>query len=228
MVALRNLAVGLVAVQAVAAAVFVDRDVPVVVAVGVDVQQLGISVIPVFGRGPCVLLRGIVFPAGPVHPHFEIGGIPCARVGAELQPGFHGFQLLAGASEEAVDDRGAPLDPLFEPGAVRAFPAAGAVFLPCVDVLGKPFQLSADVPFEGFAREIREIGLDVVVTGAVEQDAVEVVLPGRLLEEGDLVFLHLRERRIDEEHLLAGNLQLRYESPARQVVHRLPFGMAVV
>ena len=224
----RDLAVGLVAVQAVAAAVFVERNVPVVVAVGVEIQQLGIAVVPVLGRRPVEILRGVVRLAGPVHAHLVVGGVPGPGVGAELQLGIDLAQLLARAAEEVVDYGGAPLDPLLEAGAVGAFPAAVAVLLPGVDILGEAFELLPDVGLEGLAREVREVGHDVVVAGAVEDDAVEVVLAGHLFEERNFMLLHLGQRRIGEEHRLAGDLQLRGETAARQVVDGLPFGMSVV
>ncbi len=166
-VAFRHLAVGLVLMQAVAATVLVDGHVPVIIAVGEDVQQFGISVILIFGRGPCEVLRRIVRIAGPIDAHFEIGGVPRTRISAELQAGLHGFQLLFGAFEEVVDHRRAPLDPLLEIRAVDASPAAVAVLLPRIDILREPLQLFPDISLEFPAREIREVGLDIVVTAAV-------------------------------------------------------------
>ena len=147
-VAFRHLAVGLVLMQAVAAAVLVDGHVPVIIAVGENVQQFGISVILIFGRGPCEVLRRIVRIAGPIDAHFEIGRIPRARISAEFQTGLHGFQLLFGAFEEVVDHRRAPLDPLFEIRAVDTSPAAVAVLLPRIDILRKTIQFFPDIGLE--------------------------------------------------------------------------------
>jgi len=63
-VAVLDLAVGLVSVRRVAAAVLLDGDGPVVVAVGVDVQQVGVAVVAVLGRRPVELLRRVVGGGG--------------------------------------------------------------------------------------------------------------------------------------------------------------------
>ena len=226
-VAARHFAVGLVAMGAVAAAVLLHGDGPVVVAVGVEVEQVGIAVAAVLGRRPVELLRGVERGIGPVDPHLVVGGVPGPGVGAELQVGVDRGERLLRAGEEAVDHRGAPLDPLLEPGALAARPAPRAVLLPGVDVLGEALDPRADVGLEGPAREVGEVRLDVVVACAVEQDAVQIVARRGLGQHGDLVLLHLGQRRIGEEDALALDLLLGEQPAARHVVDRLPLGMVV-
>ena len=79
--------------QTVAATILVDCYIPVVVAVGVEVEQFGIAILFVVGGCPVELLRGVECVACPVDTHLVIRRVPSPCVSTEFEVGLYLMQF---------------------------------------------------------------------------------------------------------------------------------------
>ena len=127
---------------------------------------------------------------------------------------------------EIMDHACTPLDPLLcifsENPAVSEL---SVLVIPAEDVLREVLHCDTCIFLELLLREFAEIGSDSVITYAVENESVNLrILACELLQDFNLIFLHLRIRRI--HHAVVVGLDLGDRRKLAVVVaYRLPCGL---
>ena len=140
----------------------------------------------------CVVVR-----TSPVHAHIVVFSIPTTYIYAKFDFRIGLVNDGRSALHEIVDNLSSPLVPL--PEILRFLFRDGPVSSACRQDVIRPINaLDAYVVHKHSLREVREIGLKACETTSVEENSIQILVAGQILNQAKQIFLDFRVGRVEE------------------------------